>query len=910
MSARVLSLVVVLIGLLAGAPAAVAQKVEFEKYVLPNGLTVILHPDKSLPIVEVNVWYHVGAKEEAPGRSGFAHLFEHLMFMGTQRVPGSDFDNLMEAGGGSNNASTSFDRTNYYSGGPASLLPTLLWLEADRLEDLGRTMTQEKLDRQREIVRNERRQSIENAPYGKAELRMIEILFPAGHPYHNEVIGSHADLEAATVADVKDFFGTFYVPRNASLVVAGDFDPAAVKPLIERLFADIAPGAPVVPNAAPPVRLTGEVRAVALDQVQLPRVSFAYHGPSEYAEGDAEMELLGAVLAQGKSSRLYRRLVLEEGLAVEVDAGQQGAVLQSVFRVDVTAKPGADLGRVEAIVDEEIGRVLADGVTDAEVAQRLATVELARIAQLQSLRRRADRLNEYEFIYGDPDGFERDLARFRGATAARIGEWARRVLTPEARLVMRVLPDEPERGESGRDERPPDTAAGDFTLPEPVRFTLGNGARVLLWERPALPLVSATLLVTAGGPLDPPAAAGRSDLTAQMLTEGAGERDAVAFADAVQSLGATLRASTDVESAQVSMTTIRRSLDGALGLMADAVLRPRFEAKDWERVRGLHLEDIKAQQDDPGAMASVVARRALFGDDHPYGWPVQGTERTVADVTLEAVRSHHAALFRPERATVLVAGDVTQAEAKAALERAFGGWKAAAGSAAVPAAITDGRATGNAAQGLRVVIVDRPDAVQTVVRYIAPAPVARDAARVPLRLMNTILGGSFTSRLNQNLREGKGYTYGARSIMAMGPSAGYFVAQASVRADVTGASLVEFAREFARLRTGDVTDAEVGKARETLRNDIVTGFVGNEGLIGAAAELIEAGLPLESLAADMREMGEATEATLNNTAKTAVRLDEGVLVLVGDKRTILPQLEGLGLQTPVEYTAAGEPVAK
>jgi predicted Zn-dependent peptidase len=429
--------------------AVFAQDVKFEKYQLDNGMTVILHEDHALPVVGINTWYYVGAKEESPHRSGFAHLFEHLMFMGTDRVPTGQFDTIMESGGGSNNASTAFDRTNYFSNGPSSLLPTLLWLDADRLEDLGRTMNQFKLDRQREVVLNERRQSFENAPYGMSELLITAKMFPEGHPYHNEVIGTREDIEKAQVKDVKEFFATFYVPNNASLVVAGDFDPAKVKPLVAKLFGTLPKAKEPVHKTAAPVKLETVLRETTHDKVQLPRISYVYHSPPNFSDGDAEMDLLGAVLSQGKSSRLYKRLVMDEKIATDVSAYQNSAKLQSMFRIDVMTPPDADLDKVEKIMDEEIGRLLTEGIKPAELEQRKATVELAKLSQLQSVAAKADKLNEYEFNFGTPDGFKRDLDRYRQATPESVQGWAKKVLTPGARLIVRVLPEEPRQGEAG-----------------------------------------------------------------------------------------------------------------------------------------------------------------------------------------------------------------------------------------------------------------------------------------------------------------------------------------------------------------------------------------------------------------------------------------------------------------------------
>ena len=879
-----------------------AQVVEFEKYQLDNGMTVILHQDRTLPVVTINTWYRVGAKEEAKGRSGFAHLFEHLMFMGTERVPGNQFDVLMENAGGNNNASTSFDRTNYFSNGPSTLLPTLLWLDADRLEDLGRTMNQEKLDKQRDVVRNERRQVIENAPYQKAELLITEIMFPGDHPYHNEVIGSHADLEAATVNDVKDFFATFYVPNNASLVVAGDFDPAVVKPIIADLFGTIKRGLDPVHKTYPPVKLGRVVTATTLDQVQLPKVAFAYHSPAAFQEGDAEMDLVGAVLSQGKSSRLYKRLVLEEQIAADVSAYQSSAKLQSVFRIDVMVPPGVDLSRVEKAVDEEVARLLKDGVTQDELDQRVATIEMGKLAQLQSVQAKADKLNEYEFYFGTPDGFKRDLDRYRNATPRRVQEWARKVLTQDSRLIVRILPDQPERDGTARDSRPKDLPAQTFAPEKPETFALKNGVPVMFWRRPELPLVSAQVVFVPGGPLDAPAKAGRSGLTAQMLEEGAGELNAVQFGDAMQSLGASFGTWASMESAGASVTVLKRSFDEAAGLMADAIIRPRMQKEDWDRVVRLHLEALKEQDDNPQVLAGRVGQRVLFGTENPYGWPTSGTPETVTGLTLDEVKARHKELFNASNATLLIAGDLTAQEAKSILEKHFADLPVAGKR---QAAKPDLSARGF--DQMRFVIVDRPGAVQTVVRYIAPGVPYTSEQRVRLMLLNELFGGGFTSRLNQNLREDKGYTYGAGSRFVMEPSAGYFIASSSVLAEVTGASLKEFMYEFDRIRKGDITPEEAAKAVESLRVETIRGFTGLGGLLGAAAQLVVVGLPWETIAADMEAMRKVDAAALNKAAGPGLPIDRGVLVLVGDKSLILDQVKELGLPAPVEYTIKGEP---
>jgi predicted Zn-dependent peptidase len=894
-----------LLAILAPA-AALAQDVQVEKYQLKNGLTVILHEDHALPIATINIWYRVGAIDEPPGRSGFAHLFEHLMFMGTRRVEGSMFDVLMENGGGANNASTDLHRTNYFSWGPAGLLPTLLWLDADRLEDLGASMTREKLDLQRDVVRNERRQTTENRPYGKAEEHLSRLLYPPTHPYHDGVIGTHEDLEAASVTDVKDFFATFYVPNNASLVVAGDFQSAEVKPLIERLFGTLPRGADV-PRKTPQTPVLGKVvRTTMIDTVELPMVMMAYHSPAAYGEGDAEMQLAARVLGEGQACRLYKRLVYDDQIASSVSVAQDGYPFSSRFIIQVYAKPDADLARVEEAVDEEIARLVKEGPTTEELEARKAAIELATLTRLQSLREKADQMNEYEYYWGEPNAFRRDLDRFRHATPEGVKAWAARTLTANSRVIMRVLPEAPRRAPSARDTPPTAMNSGTFRPAAPEPFTLTNGIRVMLWTRRDLPMVAMRVLVKPPGAIDTPAKAGLSELTATMIEQGTGEWDALAFEREMKSLGAEFGASADQESAGASLTVLKRNFDRALALAAGAIKTPRLDATDWDRIKGTHLDDLRQADEEPNAVAAKVASRLLFGDANPYGKPVGGTVRTVEPLTIEDIKAHHAAVFRPEYATILIAGDLSREEAKTALDAALGDWKSP--QTAPIAGSQGGFETPRAGDALRVAIVDRPGAVQTVIRFALPGVKYSDASRVPRTLLGTVLGGSFTSRLNQNLREKHGYTYGARCNFVMEPSAGSFVAYSSVKADVTGPALKEFLGEIARIRGGDISEVEAGKVRETVRHNTVSAFEGLQGLLGANGRLVECGLPLDTIATDLAAMQNVTAAELNALARPAIPLEQGVLVLVGDQGLILEQIKGMELPTPLMLDSNGDPV--
>jgi predicted Zn-dependent peptidase len=880
-----------LCGLLVALPAAAQERrieVPHEQYVLGNGLAVILAPDHSLPRVEVNIWYRVGSKDEKPGRSGFAHLFEHLMFMGTARVP--SFDVPIEAGGGANNATTSADRTNYFDWGPAAMLETLLWLEADRLESLDEAMNDEKLITQREIVRNERRQNGENRPYGTADLLVNELLYPPGHPNQIDVIGKHEDLVAATVADVTDFFQRFYVPNNASLCVAGDFDPAVTKAAIERYFGDL-PAGPEPPRVrVDPVVLDGERRVVLEDKIQFPRLSMVWHSPAYFHPGDAELDLVGDALSNGKASRLYKRLVVEDGSAVDVAAYQASSLLGSQFRVEVYAVPGADLAAIEAAVDEELLRLVSAGPTDAELTRAVAGIETRVVSSLQSLHARADSLNRYLMHYGTPDGFERDLDRYRRATPEGVRAWARSTLDPGRRLVMTVLPEGSLPQSSARDTAPPAPAGGTaFEPPVPAASRRPSGLELWHSPRPGLPLVDVTLVLPGGTLAETEAQAGLATLTASMLEEGAGERDAPAFSDALQQLGASFDVSAGRRETYVSLRVLERNLDAALELFHDAVVRPRMAAEDFERARRLHVEALRQALDDPASVARMAAAAAFYGPGHAYGRPGGGYPETVAALELADVKAFHARLARPQAALLILAGDVTVERAAAIAARLDTGWPRGE-----PLTVPE-RLPVPAPAPPRAVLVDRPGASQTIVVFQMPGQAGTDPLRLPADVFNTLLGGSFTSRLNQNLREDKAYTYGAGSRFERAPDQGSFGASAQVRTDVTGASIGEFLAEFERIRAGGIAPEEVGSAASTVRSRIVSGYESLGSTVRTWLALRERGAGPEDAARDLAALPGIDAAQLDALAAGLVPVEHMLLVLVGDAEALLPQLLELPL---------------
>jgi zinc protease len=428
------------------SPAQAPAKIEvpYTQFSLPNGLHVILHEDHSVPVVTVNVWYHVGSSRERQGRTGFAHLFEHLMFMGSGHVKAGEFDTLLETVGGTNNGSTETDRTNYWINVPSNSLELALFLESDRMGYLLDTMTAQTVDAQRDVVKNERRQSYENRPYGMADIALTEMLFPEGHPYHWPVIGYMPDLTAASYDDVVAFFKKYYAPANASLVVAGDLDTAAARKMVEKWFGDVKAGPPVEPATIPGVALTQVVKKTMTDRVQLPRLTLAWITPRHFEPGDAALDVVADVLAGGKNSRLYKRLVYDMQIAQDVSASQNSSALASYFQIEVTPRPGHQVDEVQKVVDEEVAKLQADVPTDHEVQRSLNQIESSfynRIERVGGFGGKADQLNAYYTVTGDPDWFNEDLGRYRALSASDIRAAAQAFLPRDRRVELIVMPE-------------------------------------------------------------------------------------------------------------------------------------------------------------------------------------------------------------------------------------------------------------------------------------------------------------------------------------------------------------------------------------------------------------------------------------------------------------------------------------
>ncbi|HVO56178.1 MAG TPA: pitrilysin family protein [Dongiaceae bacterium] len=910
--------VVLLAGaLLCAAPgAALAQgkklpTIPFEKYKLKNGLEVILSEDHTLPLVSVHLWYHVGAANERAGRTGFAHLFEHMMFEGSQHVGAKAHFSYLEGAGATDiNGTTNFDRTNYYETVPSNQLELALWLESDRMGYLTGKLTIENLANQRDVVRNERRQSGENQPYGLVEEGLYHQLFPKGHPYHGVVIGSHADIEAAKLEDVREFFRTYYTPNNATMAIVGDFDKNTIKALVEKYFGSI-PAGPEVPKitaTTPPI--TSERRAVVTDQVELPRVYMGWITPAVFSKDDAECDLYAQILGGGKSSRLYKSLVYEKQIAQDVSAGIEETRLGSVLELTVTAKPGVKPEDLEKAIDEVLAKLRTDGPTASEVERARNVTETALVRSLQRTNGVANRLNYYNQFVGNPDYFSKDIARFDAVTPADVKRVAQTIFRKDARAVVygvpgkKVIDDVPKTSEeenkrqaqaageikaamadeAWRAKAPEPGPAPKFSLPVPEKAQLANGLTIYLVERHNLPLVSATLFTLAGSELNPLDKPGLSGFTAAMLTEGTKTRSALKFADDTDQIGATIASQAGYSSATVALSALTWNAGPALDLVADAALHPAFDPKEVERVKNLRVTAVLQENDEPFTLALRTSNHILFPNS-PYGFSILGTEASNQAITANDLSTFWKTAYAPNNAVLAISGDLTMAQAKELAQKYLGGWSGSAPSAGKPE-------TPPLPQPA-VFIVDKPGAPQTALLVASIGASRSTPDYVPLEVMNTALGGLFSSRINMNLREEHGYTYGAQSFFQYRRGVGPFVAGSSVRTDVTVPATSELFKELTRIRQEELQPDELQKAKDSFSKTLVGLFETTGDTAGTIGQQFVLGLPLDYYRTLPAQIDKVTGADALRVAKQYVHPEASIVVAVGDRAKIESGLKDL-----------------
>lgn len=894
--------------------ASSVPKIEFEKFTLPNGLQVILHVDRKLPVVHVNQWFFVGSANERLGRSGFAHLFEHMMFQGSKNATKEYFEYVEAAGAnlleGGVNGTTNQDRTNYFATVPSGNLENLLWLEADRLATLPEALTKESLDNQIMVVRNERRQGLENQPYGRSFKLLGEALFPAGHPYQSDVIGVHEDLAAATLDDVKDFFRRFYTPNNLSLVISGDFDPAEAKRLVEKYFGTIPPGPALERPAKGKVSIGSEKIVEVRDRVPQERTYFGWHSPAYFDAGDAEMNLAASILTTGLSSRLQRSLVYEKQLATNVAAFQSGQPLAGWFGLFATARPGVKLEDVEKAVTEEIAKLAQQGPTEAELARAKTRWEYQFVSGLESIGGfggKSDRLNQYNTFLGDPGMFDEDVARHRAVTRESLQRAVSEYLNTNKRVLVRFRPEPSSRALDiavDRSQMPPLGGDRPFTAPAVKTAKLENGLEVFVVEKPELPKVLVGMATRAGTIADATGKEGVAAMTARMLRRGTKTKQALQIDEALGDLGTNISGQANREYATLGSEVLTRDLDPLLAVMSDVVLNPSFPADEFEKEKQLTLDGLKQAANNPNSVANRVAAMIAYGADHPYGRPAGGLPGSVAAITRDDLVRFHQERWKPGSSAMIFVGDIILNDAVAAARKHFGSWSGGSAAAMnIPAKRP--MPTG------KVYLVDRPGAAQTVVSHILNAPERKSQDYYALSLANAVYGGGFGTRLNLNLREEKGYSYGVFAFPQHYSTAGAWVANGGVQTDKTKESVVEFMKEL-RYIAGEkpITQTEFEKAKLARIRGYAQQFEAYQRIGQQIADLWNFGLPMTTLQAEPDQLSRLQLSQVNAIAAKYAALPGTSLLLVGDLSKIEAGIRELNLGEVVILDVEGKPVTR
>jgi len=813
----------------------------FTKTTLSNGLDVIVRHQGQLPIVAINIWYHVGSKNEERTQRGFCHLVEHLMFEGSEHYPGDFFKHLQRLGANIN-GSTSSDRTNYFVDLPGAHFERAIAIESDRMAHLLGALDDSKLRVQRDVVKNEYRQNYPNRPYGMVGSLIAEALYPPQHPYSWLTIGVMEDLDRATMEDVSSFFRRFYVPSNASLAVVGNLDEERAFSIAERYFAAIPGGIRAVGPWAVEGGLNETIAIRLHDRVELDRLYLVWPTVRQFHDDDAALVLLGDVLARGRSSRLYRKLVIEEEIAQDVTAHQTGRELAGSFGIVVTLRPSRSLSQARSLVESELSAVACSNVESAEL-HRVVNLRVAgffyALEHMGGFGGVADRLNAYNVFRGDPSLITTDIERFQTVSADLLQSVAKRYLAERPRVELSVVGRKKATFSAQLDRSvvPASGAAVSYRPPAPQIFVLACGIPLWVFPRNDLPTVAGSIVVAGGASLQQLSQAGLAPLTAAMLEEGTRSRTAAQIALAAESMGATITAGCGWDASYVSFKCLKGDLSASLELAVDILLNPTFPEPEWGRVRGQTLAGLQAERDQAESRAYRAFLRALYSQDHPYQFPLAGTEASVAGLTRGDLVQFHARFLVAGRSTIIVAGDVDPLALAAELEERLTTWTESTGDLPVHPA-------GERPEHPRLILLDRPGAPQAVVRAGHIGLARSDPAYERMLVLNQILGGDFSSRLNAKLREERGFTYGVRSSFDCRRQPGPFSISAAVATSRVAEALDEIHQELAALIGGrPPNQVELDDARRSLIEGQARHFETSTALVNRFGSLVVHGLP-------------------------------------------------------------------
>ena len=869
--------------------------IAYEKHVLPNGLTVILHEDHKAPIVAFNIWYHVGSKDEKPGKTGFAHLFEHLMFNGSEHYNDDYFKPLQQVGATDLNGTTNEDRTNYFETVPVSSLDLVLWLESDRMGFLKGAINQAKLDEQRGVVQNELRQYA-NEPYALTEELIARAVFPAGHPYSWTVGGSIEDLNQASIEDVHNWFSTYYGPNNAVIVISGDIKPAEALAKVKKYFGNIQPSPPIARQSAWIAKRSGEHRQQVQDRVPQARLYKIWNIPQWGTDEADYLDLASSILGEGKNSRLYKRLVYTDELADSVSAFVDLREIAGLFYIIADAKPGVDLSKVEKAIDEELARFLESGPKPEEL-EKVRTGYLTNfikgLEKVGGFSGKADLLARAETFTGRPDYYKENLRHVRQASPDIIKETARKWLS-DGVYVLEVLP-YPQlstiKTDVDRQKLPEPGQPPTPVFPRIEKATLSNGLNLILAERHSIPYIKMSLIIDAGYAADQFALPGTASLAMQMLDEGTEKRSSLEISEQLALLGAELQAGSALDFSFVSLGVLKDKLTPALDIYSDLILHPAFPQADFERIRKIQLARIQQEKFSPVGLAIRILPGLIYGENHAYGHPLTGSgyEATVSQIKREDLVKYHKTWFKPNHSTLIIVGDITMKEVKPEVEKVFKNWAAG-----------DVPKKNIAKVPLRkqpaVYLLDRPEAPQSVVIAGLPAPSSSDPEALAIDLMNFVLGGDFVSRLNMNIREDKHWSYGVFSTLIEARGQRPFLVVAPVQADKTKETIEEILGEIKSLLTNKpISGNEYQNARRSRVNQLPGLWETMAGVESSLLELVNFNLPDDYFEKYPARINGLKSEDLNRAARQVLHPESLIWVVVGDRSKLEKSLKELGL---------------
>ena len=906
--------------------------IPYRKYRLDNGLTVILHEDASDPLVRVDITYHVGSAREEVGKSGFAHFFEHMMFQGSTNVGDDQHFRIVSESGGTLNGTTNTDRTNYFQTAPANQLEKLLWLEADRMGFLLDAVTQEKFEVQRDTVKNERGQRVDNAPYGLLGERVGEALFPEGHPYSWSVIGYVEDLDRVNVDDLKAFFLRWYGPNNAVLTIGGDFDEAQTLDWIRKYFGSIPRGPDVAMPEKPAVTLDADRYLSLEDNVALPLLQMAFPTVHRFHPDEAPLDVLMYVLGVGETSLLYKNMVSNR-LAVQAQANHGCRELSCTFAIVALPNPtaGQTLADLERIARDSLVELETRGVTEDDVLRVKTNIVSRKVYGLESVAGKVSQLASYQTMTGRPDFIRADVARYENVTTDEVMRVYRQYIKDKPAVVMSIVPrgqlalraaedswlraertlPEDDGAAADLDYRPASDdfdrsvmpRAGDnpaLTLPRIWRRELANGVRVLGARNAETPTTAISLRLDAGQRDEGLDQLGLAALTAGLLNESTERSTVEELSDRLQMLGSTVQFRAGNDATTATVRSLTRNLDETLAIFAERLLEPKFDPADFARVQQQTMQAIALSRDQAGATAQTVYDLLLLGRDNPVAHLDMGAPDTVGGLTVDDARAFYAARYSPSIASLVVVSDLDEAELLPKLA-ALEAWQGPAVERAPLAPFPD---TG----GTRLYLVDKPGAAQSEIR-IGKRALAYDATGEYYRagLANFALGGAFNSRINLNLREDKGYTYGARSGFGGNRDYGTFTASAAVRTDATAASIVELEKEIRGYAADGITPAELAFTRNAIGQRDALSYETPFQKLGFLSRILTYDLEDDFVERQNEILAAISAEELNGLAARHMTMDDMVIVVVGDRATIEGELEGLGYEI-VLLRADGNPV--